>query len=60
MNEADSDNRQADGITRGRIAITVNEIGCEELQRYERMLAEDSMDTEEDTKAGLNNNIQGA
>ena len=57
MNEADSDSDNSDDIARGK-AIVVNETGCKELRRYERMLAEDSlscsMDTEND-KSGLNN-----
>jgi hypothetical protein len=42
LNEADSDSDNSDDIARRTIARAVNEIGCNELRRYERMLAEDS------------------
>ena len=42
MNEADSNSDDSDDIARGK-TIAVNETGCKELQRYERMLAEDSL-----------------
>ena len=42
MNETDSDSGDSDDIARRTIARAVNEIGCKELRRYKRMLAEDS------------------
>jgi hypothetical protein len=36
LNEADSDSDDSDDIVRGK-AIAVNEIGCKELRRYERI-----------------------
>jgi hypothetical protein len=38
----DSDSDDSDDRAWGK-AIAVNEIGCKELQRYKRMLAEDSL-----------------